>query len=92
MDLILGPLAHQPFPRNQMGDKRGNSLEQILSPTLSQRNSLSSSPVTYHSSSLHVYYLTKVTVVYFLRVRRGTSQHSRVTPTPEEEYVATQDA
>ncbi len=50
-------------------------------------------------------YLTKVTVVYFLRVRRGTSQHksrdtnakggvrrntSRVTPTPEEEYVATQ--
>ncbi len=50
--------------------------------------------------------LPKVTVVYFLRVRRGTSQHksrdtnargggvrrntSRVTPTPEEEYVATQ--
>ncbi len=46
-------------------------------------------------------YLTKVTVVYFLRVRRGTSQHQshdtnaggggvrrntrRVTPTPEEE-------
>ncbi len=34
-------------------------------------------------------YQPKVTVVYFLRVRRGTSQHSRVTPTPEEEYVAT---
>ncbi len=52
-------------------------------------------------------YLPKVTVVYFLRVRRGTSQHqsrdinagggvrrntSRVTPTPEEEYDATQVA
>ncbi len=51
-------------------------------------------------------YLPKVTVVYFLRVRRGTSQHQtrdtnagggvccntrRVTPMPEEEYVATQD-
>ncbi len=50
-------------------------------------------------------YLPKLTVVYFLRVRRGTSQHQtretnaggggvcrntrRVTPTPEEEYVAT---
>ncbi len=35
-------------------------------------------------------YLTKVTVVYFLRVRRGERRNtSHVTPTPEEEYVAT---